>query len=63
MDKRVTPPKRVTSPSWGPPPPSLTKGVAQGEADNLNFACHMMIGTFLAELSRGQRSTMGKKIW
>ena len=21
MDKRVTPPKRVTSPTWGPPPP------------------------------------------
>ena len=21
MDRRVTPPKRVTSPSWGPPPP------------------------------------------
>ena len=20
MDKRVTPPKRVTSPTWGPPP-------------------------------------------
>ena len=22
MDRRVTPPKRVTSPTWGPPPPS-----------------------------------------
>ena len=22
MDSRVTPPKRVTSPTWGPPPPS-----------------------------------------
>ena len=21
MDKRATPPKRVTSPTWGPPPP------------------------------------------
>ena len=21
LDKRVTPPKRVTSPTWGPPPP------------------------------------------
>ena len=21
MDRRVTPPKRVTSPTWGPPPP------------------------------------------
>ena len=21
MDGRVTPPKRVTSPAWGPPPP------------------------------------------
>ena len=21
-DRRVTPPKRVTSPAWGPPPPS-----------------------------------------
>ena len=21
MDGRVTPPKRVTSPTWGPPPP------------------------------------------
>ena len=21
MDRRVTPPKRVSSPSWGPPPP------------------------------------------
>ena len=58
----------VTRHIWGPPPPckqalSLTKGVARGEADNLNFACHMLIRTFLAELSRGQRSTMGKKIW
>ena len=28
MDRRVTPPKRVTSPTWGPPPPykqALTK--------------------------------------
>ena len=24
MDRRVTPPKRVTSPTWGPPPPLLT---------------------------------------
>ena len=23
MDRRVTPPKRVTSPTWGPPPPCL----------------------------------------
>ena len=22
MDRQVTPPKRVTSPTWGPPPPS-----------------------------------------
>ena len=22
MEMRVTPPKRVTSPTWGPPPPS-----------------------------------------
>ena len=22
MEKRVTPPKRVASPTWGPPPPS-----------------------------------------
>ena len=22
MDRRVTSPKRVTSPTWGPPPPS-----------------------------------------
>ena len=22
MDRRVTPPERVTSPTWGPPPPS-----------------------------------------
>ena len=21
MDRRITPPKRVTSPTWGPPPP------------------------------------------
>ena len=21
MDRRVTPPKRITSPTWGPPPP------------------------------------------
>ena len=21
MDRRVTPPKRATSPTWGPPPP------------------------------------------
>ena len=21
MDRRVTPPKRVTTPTWGPPPP------------------------------------------
>ena len=23
MDRRVTPPKRVTSPTWGPPPPCI----------------------------------------
>ena len=29
MDKRVTPPKRITSPTWDPPPPwkqALTEG-------------------------------------
>ena len=25
MDRRVTPPKRVTSTSWGPPPPCTCK--------------------------------------
>ena len=25
MDRRVTPPKRVTSPTWGPPPPCIHK--------------------------------------
>ena len=24
MDRRVTPPKRVIPPTWGPPPPLLT---------------------------------------
>ena len=23
MDRRVTPPRRVTSPTWGPPPPCI----------------------------------------
>ena len=33
MDRRVTSPKRVTSPTWGPPPPckqALKMGVMQG---------------------------------
>ena len=25
MDRRVIPPKRVTSPTWGPPPQALTR--------------------------------------
>ena len=34
MDRRVTPPKRVTSPTWGPPPPckqALTLSMASNE--------------------------------
>ena len=33
MDRRVTPPKRVTSPSWGPPPPC--KQALTGRRTNL----------------------------
>ena len=29
MDRRVTPPKRVTSPTWGPPPPCEKGHVSQ----------------------------------
>ena len=25
MDRRVTPPKRITSPTWGPPPPCIDR--------------------------------------
>ena len=38
MDRRVTPPKRVTSPAWGPPPPckqALKQFLNYSAAENL----------------------------
>ena len=45
MDRRVTPPKRVTSPAWGPPPPcnpALTLGlsyISSASFTHLTFTC------------------------
>ena len=39
MNRRVTPPKRVTSPSWGPPPPckqALFKAYARRTTTDVN---------------------------
>ena len=33
MDRRVTPPKRVTSPTWGPPPP-CKQALSNNNGDN-----------------------------
>ena len=35
MERRVTPPRRVTSPTWGPPPP-CKQALKQGDRDDLN---------------------------
>ena len=38
MDRRVTPPKQVTSPTWGPPPPckqALSRGDWLGTPANI----------------------------
>ena len=34
MDRSVTPPRRVTSPSWGPPPPRKQALSVYSENDN-----------------------------
>ena len=34
MERRVTPPRRVTSPTWGPPPPCKQALIIGG------FQCH-----------------------
>ena len=45
IDRRVTPPKRVTSPAWGPPPPcnpALTLGlsyISSASFTHLTFTC------------------------
>ena len=35
MERRVTPPRRVTSPTWGPPPPGKQALRDQGTATQL----------------------------
>ena len=41
MDRRVTPPKQVTSPTWSPPPPRKQllrrQGVSRAGATSENF--------------------------
>ena len=37
MDRRVTPPKRATSPTWGPPPPCKQALKGHDEVDHLAF--------------------------
>ena len=41
MDRRVTPPKRVTSPTWGPPPPCK-----QALSENARWTCALETWTF-----------------
>ena len=36
MDRRVTPPKRVTTPTWGPPPPCKQ---ALNQFESLFYRC------------------------
>ena len=47
MDRQVTPPKRVTSPTWGPPPPckqALNKqnNFARASCVFTAFLCHRL---------------------
>ena len=39
MDRRVTPPKRVTSPTWGPPPPCKQALNAHWNSGAVENAC------------------------
>ena len=46
MDRRVTPPKRVTSPTWGPPPPckqALREVLRQQVRQSVNFISTVII--------------------
>ena len=45
LDRRVTPPKRVTSPTWGPPPPC--KQALSGEGGNKPTSGGPKIGSAL----------------
>ena len=45
MDKQVTPPKRVTSPTWGPPPPCKQALI--------------VLTTYKAAMSRGCKPRIG----
>ena len=45
MDRRVTSPKRVTSPTWGPPPPckqalNLSAVLKKSTPAKFAFTCH-----------------------
>ena len=39
MDRRVTPPKQVTSPTWGPPPPCKQTLKVPINADDVIAIC------------------------
>ena len=47
MDRRVTPPRRVTSPTWGPPPPCKQALI------RLALMHHLINGVFFVALLPG----------
>ena len=47
MDRRVTPPRRVTSPTWGPPPPCKQALIS------LALMHHLINGVFFVALLPG----------
>ena len=48
MDRRVTPPKRVPSPNWGPPPPCKQALISLSELEDghLEFSFRRFLATF-----------------
>ena len=70
MDRRVNQPKRVTSPTWGPPPPckqahkrfhlnGRTKGFAQTQ--NLQLSHHKLMFSVFLQPSTGRQKWMALK--
>ena len=46
MERRVTPPRRVTSPTWGPPPP-CKQALSEIDILAVTHKCEIDIQTFL----------------
>ena len=62
MDRRVTPPKRVTSPSWGPPPPCKQALSATFEFRFESFKSISLLILFVYKLMTGSSKITEKII-